>query len=59
MICNIHSVKVQVLLRGEKEPKKNNKKTHTHTQKTKQKSKKNIYIYKSITKYIKTIVDFL
>lgn len=40
MICNVHSVKVQVLLRGKKE-------------------KKNIYIYKSITKYIKTIVEFL
>lgn len=57
MICNIHSVKVQVLLRGEKEPKKTKK--HTHTHKKKQKSKKKIHIYKSITKYIKTIVEFL
>lgn len=44
MICNVHSVKVQVLLRG--------KKRTTKKPKTKQK------ICKSITKYIKTIVEF-
>lgn len=42
---------------GKKEPQK--KKNHTHTQKKHQKSKKKIYIYKSITKYIKTIVEFV
>lgn len=57
MICNIHSVKVQVLLRGEKRTKTKNK-THTHKKKQNKKAIY-IYIYKSITKYIKTIVEFL